>query len=53
MTPESEELLPPYDGIKMAAVRLVKTERDLAEALAALSVMDVIGFDTESKPTFL
>jgi ribonuclease D len=53
MTPESEELLPPYDGIKMAAVRLVKTERDLADALAALSVMDVIGFDTESKPTFL
>jgi ribonuclease D len=53
MTPESEELLPPYDGIKMAAVRLVKTERDLADALAALSVMDAIGFDTESKPTFL
>jgi ribonuclease D len=53
MTPDSEELLPPYDGIKMADVRLVKTERDLAEALAALSAMDAIGFDTESKPTFL
>ncbi len=50
---DSEELLPPYDGIKMADVRLVKTERDAVEALAALSVMDVIGFDTESKPTFL
>ena len=49
----AEELLPPYDGIKMADVRLVKTERDAAEALAALSAMDVIGFDTESKPTFL
>ena len=48
-----EELLPPYDGIKMADVRLVKTERDAADALAALSAMDVIGFDTESKPTFL
>jgi RNA polymerase sigma factor for flagellar operon FliA len=53
MTPDSDELLPPYDGIKMADVRLVKTEQDAAEALAALSAMDVIGFDTESKPTFL
>ena len=53
MMPDSEELLPPYDGIKMADVRLVKTERDAADALAALSAMDVIGFDTESKPTFL
>lgn len=53
MMPDTEELLPPYDGIKMADVRLVKTERDAAEALAALSVMDAIGFDTESKPTFL
>ena len=53
MTPDSEDLLPPYDGIKLTHVRLVKTERDAAEALAALSAMDVIGFDTESKPTFL
>ena len=53
MMPDSEALLPPYDGIKMADVRLVKTGRDAAEALAALSAMDVIGFDTESKPTFL
>lgn len=53
MTSELEELLPPYDGIKMADVRLVKSEQDAADALAALSGMDVIGFDTESKPTFL
>ena len=53
MTSETDELLPPYDGIKMADVRIVKSERDAAEALAALSSMDVIGFDTESKPTFL
>jgi ribonuclease D len=48
----SEPLLPPYDGIKLAAVRLVKTDSEAADALAALSVMDAIGFDTESKPTF-
>jgi ribonuclease D len=53
MTIESEELLPPYDGIKMADVRMVKTEQEAAEALAALLAMDVLGFDTESKPTFL
>lgn len=53
MTPDQEALLPPYDGIKLSEVRLVKSERDAAEALAALSASDVIGFDTESKPTFL
>jgi ribonuclease D len=53
MTIEPEELLPPYDGITLAHVRMVKTDKDAADALAALSAMDVIGFDTESKPTFL
>jgi ribonuclease D len=53
MMPDPEELLPPYDGIKMADVRLVRTDADAAEALLALSAMDVLGFDTESKPTFL
>jgi len=52
MTPDQEELLPPYDGIKMTEVRMVKTERDAAEALAALLASDTLGFDTESKPTF-
>lgn len=53
MTTESDELLPPYDGIQLADVRMVKSAKDAADALAALSVMDVIGFDTESKPTFV
>jgi ribonuclease D len=53
MTTDSEELLPPYDGIKLADVRMVKTDKDAADALAALLAMDVLGFDTESKPTFL
>ena len=52
MTPDQEELLPPYDGIKMSEVRMVKSERDAAEALAALLASDTLGFDTESKPTF-
>lgn len=52
-TMATEPVLPPYDGIRMANVRMVRSADDFAAALAALSRMDVIGFDTESKPTFL
>lgn len=48
-----EEALPPYDGISLASVRLVRNEADAAAAMAALLAVDVIGFDTESKPTFV
>lgn len=50
---DADAALPPYDGIKIGAVRMVRSARDVDEALAALSAMDVLGFDTESKPTFL
>jgi ribonuclease D len=53
MAADPEELLPPYDGIKLADVRMVKSDKDATDALATLSAMDVLGFDTESKPTFL
>ena len=49
--PEEEEL-PPYAGITLDDIVLVKTAAEAAEALAALSTADVVGFDTESKPTF-
>jgi len=45
--------LPPYLGIALADVRLVQTGAEAALALAALLASDAIGFDTESKPTFL
>ena len=48
----AEEELPPYAGIGMADVVLVKSDAEAAAALAALSGADVVGFDTESKPTF-
>lgn len=48
-----EPALPPYEGIALADVRMVRSDLDAAAALAALHAMDVIGFDTESKPTFL
>jgi ribonuclease D len=53
MLTDQEELLPPYDGIRLADVRMVKSDKDAADALRALLAMDVLGFDTESKPTFL
>ena len=46
-------LLPPYDGIALADVRLVRSPADEDIALAALLAADAIGFDTESKPTFV
>lgn len=52
MTTDQEELLPPYEGIQLHEVRMVRSERDAAEALAALLASDALGFDTESKPTF-
>ena len=53
MLTDQEELLPPYEGIKLADVRMVKSDKDAADAMSALLAMDVLGFDTESKPTFL
>ena len=47
-----DAVLPPYDGITMASVRMVKSAADAAAALAAMLGADVLGFDTESKPTF-
>jgi RNA polymerase sigma factor for flagellar operon FliA len=50
--PDTEDRLPPYQGIALAKVRLVRTRQDAESALAALLACDAIGFDTESKPTF-
>jgi len=45
--------LPFYPGIALADVSLVGAEPLSREAFDALMAADVIGFDTESKPTFL
>ena len=44
--------LPPYQGIALSAVCLVRTRDEADAALAALLAADALGFDTESKPTF-
>ena len=45
--------LPPYQGIRLEDVRLVRTADEARAAMAALLASDAIGFDTESKPTFV
>lgn len=47
-----EELLPPYVGITLAEVSVVAGDDDLAAARHALLAAHVLGFDTESRPTF-
>ena len=48
----ADDALPPYQGLTLAEVRMVRTGEDAEAALAALLGADVVGFDTESKPTF-
>lgn len=45
--------LPIYPGIALADVLLVDDQHKAAAALEALSAETALGFDTESKPTFL
>lgn len=49
----AEAELPLYAGLPLERVRLVVSAELAAEAQAALLAADAIGFDTESKPTFL
>ncbi len=51
--PDTLVVLPPYQGIQLEQVRLVKSGHDAQAALAALMAADAVGFDTESKPTFV
>jgi ribonuclease D len=44
--------LPNYQGLTLENIRIVESEQDAAYAISVLSNEKVIGFDTESKPTF-
>ena len=48
----SDAELPLYEGVAIADVVLVTSPEAAAEARQTLLVQEVIGFDTESKPTF-
>lgn len=45
--------LPDYAGITLVDITLVTSDEQAREAFDALMAADAIGFDTESKPTFL
>lgn len=53
-TPSKEHiaLLEPFDRLGMAHIELVATASEAERVLALLSAAPVLGFDTESKPTF-
>ena len=52
--PEREQiaLLEPFEGLGLQDIRVVTTLRDAQDATKALLASGVVGFDTESKPTF-
>lgn len=50
--PAAAPELPPYVGVSLADVVLVNTAETLAAAREALLAAHVLGFDTESRPTF-
>lgn len=50
--PQNAIELPAYEGIARHAVHLVTTADEAAAACALLARQAVLGFDTESKPTF-
>lgn len=54
-TPDKEQinLLEPFERLGMQHIRLVDTAARAAEALKALKNEKTLGFDTESKPTFV
>ena len=53
MQDDPDTLLPPYVGLARHDVILVRNAAQASAALAALAACDVLGFDTESKPTFV
>lgn len=54
-TPDKEQinLLEPFERLGMQHIQLVDTAARAAEALKALQNEKALGFDTESKPTFV
>ena len=54
LTPAKEQiaLLEPFDRLGLSQIQVIATPRQAADALRELESTAVLGFDTESKPTF-
>jgi ribonuclease D len=46
-------LMPPFDGLPLAHIHVPATQAEFASAAAEIKAANVVGFDTESKPTFV
>jgi ribonuclease D len=52
-TPEQIAALPPYETLPVSRIHLLNTDEQLAFAEQALRQAGHVGFDTESRPTFV
>ncbi len=52
-TPAPEVELPPFVGLGMSAIRLITSAQQAQAVLPELLACSVLGFDTESQPTFV
>lgn len=52
--PTREEMaqMPPFVGLPLDSIHLLKTEAQFEDARSAIEKVQFIGFDTESRPTF-
>ncbi|MDP2143753.1 MAG: 3'-5' exonuclease [Gallionella sp.] len=51
-TKEEIALLPPFSGLDLARIHVPTSREEFAAAAAEIGAAGIVGFDTESKPTF-
>ncbi|MDD5059348.1 MAG: 3'-5' exonuclease domain-containing protein 2 [Sideroxydans sp.] len=51
-TKDEIALLPPFVGLTLDHIHVPTTQQEFAAATAAIKAAGIVGFDTESKPTF-
>lgn len=52
-TREEIALLAPFAGLELAQIHVPKSKDEFASATAEIMAVGIVGFDTESKPTFV
>lgn len=52
-TKEEIALMPPFVGLTLAHIHVPTTPEEFAAAAARIKAASIVGFDTESKPTFV
>ncbi len=52
-TKDEIALMQPFVGLTLAHIHVPKTKKEFAAAAAAIKAAGVVGFDTESRPTFV